>query len=172
MTSKQEQWCYKNFNHTRTLLVYSEISDIKIFQFVDGFIKDTQHVISNSEDSSIIVWSKIAYKIPKYLNTLKDHQLNTNWLVINLKSYSLKKTIKFWYNNNLYIQFVDHQDQKAWFCYQAINEQITIVYGLSIDVNGNKCSLAEIIIQFYFFDSPQITKNGKYNKNQKFQKKV
>ncbi|CAD8105121.1 unnamed protein product [Paramecium sonneborni] len=164
LTYKQEQWCYAmSLNHNRTLLASAANQDIKIFQFADGFIKQVQqlrghsyfittlnilrsrqHLISSSEDSTIIIWSTNLLQNPKYLVKLKGHKSYVNCLVVHpinenlIVSGSDDKTIKFWSNYNSSKQLIDHSGQKTWFCSQTINEHISIVHGLSINRSGNK----------------------------------
>ncbi|CAD8165548.1 unnamed protein product [Paramecium pentaurelia] len=164
MTYKQKQWCYAmSFNHTRTLLALAANQDIKIFQFADGFMKQIQqlrahsylittlntlrsrqHLISSSEDTSIIIWSTNLLQNPKYLIKLKGHQSYINCLVVHpinenlIVSGSDDKTIKFWSNHISTQQLINHEDQKTWFCSQTINDHTSMVYGLSINQNGNK----------------------------------
>ncbi|CAD8058013.1 unnamed protein product [Paramecium primaurelia] len=156
MTYKQKQWCYAmSFNHTRTLLALAANQDIKIFQFADGFMKQIQqlrahsylittlnilrsrqHLISSSEDTSIIIWSTNLLQNPKYLIKLKGHQSYINCLVVHpinenlIVSGSDDKTIKFWSNHISNQQLINHQDQKTWFCSQTINDHTSMVYGL------------------------------------------
>ncbi|CAD8212656.1 unnamed protein product [Paramecium pentaurelia] len=102
-----------------------------------NFLQRRSLLISCYEDGSIIIWSLNLISNPKYLFKLRKHMQAISSMVVHplkedlIISGSFDKTINFWLDQS------SPSSQSQWQCIQTINQHQDLVYGLSINKEGN-----------------------------------
>ncbi|CAD8104653.1 unnamed protein product [Paramecium primaurelia] len=148
---KQDQSCYAiAVNKDFTILIAGCNNQIKVFEFIQGILKQVQvlsehgknihtlnfmkgsdHFISGSVDNSIIIWARNKNNQWIFQQKLNGHTGSILCLLLNknediIVSGSHDYQIKFWQKSN------------GWLCSQTITDHTSTVYGLSFNEQQNR----------------------------------
>ncbi|CAD8161697.1 unnamed protein product [Paramecium pentaurelia] len=125
----------------KQVLIFSEHGrEVSTF----NFMKRSDHFISGSTDSSMIIWPSNQNGLRICQQKLNERTSNIVCLLLNnnediIISGSNDYKIKFW------------QKQNEWFCYQTITDHTSTVLGLSFNEQSNKfifCGYGSSILVF------------------------
>ncbi|CAD8209028.1 unnamed protein product [Paramecium octaurelia] len=159
--------CAISINPNNNLMICSAYESIKVLYFKTGSLKYLQQInkhhenittlnffhrkmnfVSSSCDTSIIIWSSSLISSPKYITKLNGHSDQINSVVVAhnhqddlIISGSFDQTIKFWSPTCSL--------PSSWSCIQTIHEHTSLIYGLSINEDGNKllsCGYDKLIL--------------------------
>ncbi|CAK67029.1 unnamed protein product (macronuclear) [Paramecium tetraurelia] len=159
--------CAISISPNNNLLICSAYESIKVLQFKNGSLQYLQQInkhhenittlnffrrkmnfLSSSCDGSMIIWSSSLISSLKFITKLNAHSDQINCVVVtsNLQddliiSGSFDQTIKFWSPTCSL--------PSSWSCIQTIHEHTSLIYGLSINEDGNKlisCGYDELIL--------------------------
>ncbi|CAD8105171.1 unnamed protein product [Paramecium sonneborni] len=175
---KQKEWCRAiAINKDNSILVVACVKQIKVFDFKEEQLKQTQllnehsddvrtlnfmkksnQFISGSDDKSIIIWCMNENNQWICKLKLNGHTHYVYCLILNnnediIISGSGDQTIKFWIKQN------------EWVCSQTITDHTNDIYGLSINDQQNKvisCGCDNLILVI-----EQSSHNQKWNVIQK-----
>ncbi|CAD8179765.1 unnamed protein product [Paramecium pentaurelia] len=156
INQKIEQFSHSiAINQNNSLLLVSNSTKIEMFVILEEKLKKIQQIIchkrkvvslnffrtnrlfiTGSFDSYIILWSTIMMSKPKYIQKLLGHNSTIQCIIKRLPnedliiSCSTDYTIKFW------IQLPKNNQQ--WICSQTVSVHQNIVWGISINQQGNQ----------------------------------
>ncbi|CAD8110028.1 unnamed protein product [Paramecium sonneborni] len=179
-TIKQTEWCYAiAFNNDNSIVVAGCNKQIKVFEFRQEQLKETQilsehsndvytlnfmkkssQFLSGSADYSIILWQMNENNQWICKQKLNEHTSSIYCLILNnnediIISGSSDKSIKFWIKQN------------EWINSQTITDHTDSVYGLSMNDSQNKvisCGYDKLLLII-----EQLQKDQQWNIIQKIQ---
>ncbi|CAD8199280.1 unnamed protein product [Paramecium octaurelia] len=175
---QNEYYCAIAVNKDCSILVTGCDSQIKVFEFKQGnlkqvqllnehtqyvktlnFMKKSDHFISGSDDNQIIIWGRYENNSWICQQKLNGHTDTIYCLIINdnedlIISGSDDETIKFWWKQN------------QWLCSQTITDYNSRVYALSLNESQNKlisCGQDKLIL---------VMEQSEQNKQQTVKQKI